>query len=57
MSALQARAVGANNEETPVKQASKGAGVAGPATLRNRRRPGLYKPADLRFPLFHAWRP
>jgi len=58
MTALQARVVGVSSDETPVKQAPKAASAqVVPATRRNRRRPGLYKPTGMQFPLFHAWRP
>lgn len=61
MTALQARVVGVVSDENPaVQQSQAPAGaavkVAG-ASRRNRRRPGVYKPMGLQFPLFHAWRP
>ncbi|MCH8684823.1 hypothetical protein [Pedomonas mirosovicensis] len=61
MTALQARVVGANGVENQSVQAhvalsGKDAGVQ-QAGRRNRRRPGVYKPAGQQFPLFHAWRP
>ncbi|MGK2284743.1 hypothetical protein [Pedomonas sp. V897] len=61
MTALQARVNGVNSVENQAVQQK--AAVAGPeshakqALRRNRRRPGLYQPVGVHFPLFHAWRP
>lgn len=61
MTAHQARVVGVNSDETQVGQMSQAAsGVASQevrSIRRNRRRPGMYKPTGMQFPLFHAWRP
>lgn len=61
MTALQARVPGVTSVETPAVQPN--VVVAGPevgtrkASRRNRRRPALFQPLSVHFPLFHAWRP